>query len=290
MIDEEFQYTQINRIVQLFEWGRYKETIQEVEAYIKEYPENPEGYALLGKTYLGKSEPDKALHWAKEALQRDPEHPWAWEARVGALYTKEKWKATMKALEEALIIFPDEDYYHLLKANIHNINGNYKQANESIERALELDPDHALYHANYSLIQQVLGNEKNSLEAEALALELHPENPQIFMYLAWAAEQRNDYKKSLEYLANSIRLDPTDKQIRKEYLGNLQKQYKIYRIFLFPSRLLSKLHPIFMLLIWFVLWTLFRPLMLLGILLYIIVHWSTRLIVNVKVFGNLLGK
>jgi hypothetical protein len=54
---------------------------------------------------------------------------------------------------------------------------------------------------------------------------------------------------------------------------------------LLPGNLLKKLKPWQVLLCWIVLWIVFRPLVILFIILYVATHRITRLLVHVKVFG-----
>lgn len=101
-------------------------------------------------------------------------------------------------------------------------------------------------------------SESKMLANKALRLEV--ESDLVYLYLAWSAERRNDYDDYLLLLKNAIRLDPDDKQIRQEFLEGLQKNYKFYRIMLMPRNLMKKMKP----------WQ---------------IHWVTKLLVHVKVFG-----
>lgn len=289
-LNEEAQYAQLIRIEQLYEWSRFEEAIKETENYIQQYPEDADGYAVLGKVYLKQEDLKKALHWSLEALRKDPENEIAWETRVGTLYTEGKHKEAMTAIQEALTLFPEEAYYYFLEGNIYNQRGDHKDAKESFLVALKLEPSNALYLANYSYVESILGNQEVAIQVEEQALQLDPENPTVFMYLAWAADQRGDYSKSLSYLESAVRLEPNSQQFREEYLGILQKQYKVYQWFLVPSRLLTKVKPVVAFLIWIVAWYLFKPLIAIFIVLYIAAHWTTKIIVNVKVFGRVFVK
>lgn len=289
-MDEEKQYAQLMRIEQLCEWSRFKDAIKETENYIQQYPEDADGYALLSKVYLMLDDFEKSWHWSQEALKKEPENEIAWEVRVSTLYTEGKYDEAMTAIKEALTIYPEEGHYYFLKGNIYNQRGNYKKAKESFLVALKFETSNALYLANYSYVESILGNQDLALQAEEQALELEPENSTVFMYLAWAADQRGDHLKSLHYLENAVRIKPDNRQLREEYLEILQKQYKVYRLFLVPSKLLTRVKPIYAFLIWIVAWILFKPLVVVFIILYVLAHWSTKIIVNVKVFGRIIVK
>lgn len=289
-VNEEAQYAQFIRIEQLYEWERLQEAIKETENYIQQYPEDADGYAVLSKVYLKQGDHKKALHWSLESLKKDPENEIAWEFRVSTLYTAGKYKETMTAIQEALTLFPDDAFYYFLKGNIYNKNGKYEEAKESFLIALKLEPSNALYLASYSYVESILGNQEIALQAEKQALQLDSESSMVFLYVAWAADQRGDYAQALSYLENAVRLEPNNQQLRVEYLEILQKQFKVYQWLLVPSRMLNKVKPAMVFLIWFVAWMLFKPLVVVFIILYVAAHWITKMIVNVKVFGRLFVK
>ena len=86
-------------------------------------------------------------------------------------------------------------------------------------------------------------------------------------------------------MQSAVRLNPENKQIQNEYLEALQNSNRLYRIFLWPRRLLTRMKRWQIFLCWIVAWILFRPLILLFIFLYILTHWVTKAIVHVRVFG-----
>ncbi len=196
----------------------------------------------------------------------------------------------MTAIQEALTLFPDDAFYYFLKGNIYNKNGEYEEAKESFLIALKLEPSNALYLASYSYVESILGNQEIALQAEKQALQLDSESSMVFLYVAWAADQRGDYAQALSYLENAVRLEPNNQQLRVEYLEILQKQFKVYQWLLVPSRMLNKVKPAMVFIIWFVVWMLFKPLVVVFIILYVAAHWITKMIVNVKVFGRLFVK
>ena len=86
-------------------------------------------------------------------------------------------------------------------------------------------------------------------------------------------------------MKQAVRLHPDDKQFQDEYLEALQHNHKLFRLFLGPMRVLRKLKPWQLFASWILAWILFKPLVLLFILLYAAAHWLTKAIVHVRVFG-----
>lgn len=103
----------------------------------------------------------------------------------------------------------------------------------------------------------------------------------MFLYLGWVAKERGEYEKAIEYLTNAVKLNPYDKSNREKYMAMLQNKYKICRFVNWPAKLLAWQA----LLIWIVGWLFFKPLIIIFIVLYVISHWTTKLIIHVKIFG-----
>nr|WP_275901706.1 hypothetical protein [Paenibacillus sp. SYP-B3998] len=230
-------------------------------------------------------ENQKALHWAKEALAREPEHELAWYVRVGVYYETEDEHSFNEALQEALRIDPYEAHYYFLKANKLNKKGNFKESREQLLQALELSPETPLYLAMLSYTEAMLGNVAESRRLDRQAVQYDAEMPYMLLYLAWAAGHRGDYDLKETYMQNAVRLNPEDKQIQDEYLEALQHRYTVFRLFLWPTKVLRKLKPWQILVSWILAWFLFKPLIILFIALYVLTHWVTKGIVHVRVFG-----
>lgn len=287
MIAVSLRYEQsdhMTRVFQLTNWRRFDEAISEAEQWLREEPENANAYGMLAQIYMKSGKYDKALHWSAESLKYDPENKIGWFVRVIVLYSQGKEKEYLQAVKEAQRIDPYESHYLFLSFNLYHKKGKLQQAREELDQALRLAPDNSLYLAGDSYLHANARNFQASLASEQAALFQNPDHDQTFLYLAWAAEKRGDYDKEQEYLKNAIRLDPTDAQIRREYLKSLQKSYWFYRLLLLPS-FIKKMKPWQIFLTWIVAWLLFKPLIILFIVLHVLSHWTSKLLVKAKVFG-----
>ncbi|MFD0960834.1 tetratricopeptide repeat protein [Paenibacillus chungangensis] len=273
------------RIYKLLEWRKYKEATEEAMAVIREEPEDASGYAVLAQICLRMDRHDEAKQWTEEALRKDPDNHLAWFVRSVIFYENNQWKELENTLVDAQRIDPYEPYYYFLHANLYNKDGKFQQAKQRLSDGLAISPDHALLLAALSYTEALLGEIEPSKQHARQALRLDVESYTVFMYLGWAAEQRSDYDEQLQMLANAIRLEPTDKQIRDEYLSALQRSYKLYRIILAPANAIKRFKPWQVLVGWLLAWILFKPLVLLFLVLYVATHWVTKLLVHVKVFG-----
>nr|WP_249435922.1 hypothetical protein [Paenibacillus sp. Marseille-Q4541] len=228
---------------------------------------------------------DKALHWSNQALSREPEQDLAWFVRVSVYYETNKDRACEEALQEALRIDPYEPHYYFLQAHLFNKLGRHNKAKTALSHALELRPESPLYLALLSYTEALLKNFEDSERLEKLALKYNTESSQVFLYLGWATGERGEYKLKEAYMRNAVRLNPDGKQYQDEFLEALQHNEMLFKIFLWPGKFVRKMKTWQLLLTWVVAVLLFRPLLILFIVLYLLSHWVTKAIVHVKVFG-----
>ncbi|WP_168119723.1 tetratricopeptide repeat protein [Paenibacillus sp. HB172176] len=285
MITRQVAELRYSKIYQLLELKRYKDAMQEAQQLIAENPDEANAYAVLAQVVMRMEQYKDAESWSLQALKRDPDNRIAWFVRCVIFYEQQKWKELEQCLQEAQRVDPNEAFYFFLRANALNRKGAYSRAKEELLDGLELAPENALYLAGLSYTEALLGQVAASRQIARQALRLEVESYQVYLYLGWAAERRGDYDDYLLMLKNSVQLDPTDKQIRESYLEALQKNYRFYRILLAPATLLKRMKPWQVLLSWFIAWIVFKPLVILFIILYVLTHWTTKLLVHVKVFG-----
>ncbi|MBW4083026.1 tetratricopeptide repeat protein [Paenibacillus sp. S150] len=284
-MEKDSRQTAFAAVHQLIGWKRYKEALAEAEQLLRQEPEDPDAFALMAHICSLMNEYEKALHWAKEALLREPQHELAWYVRVCVYYETDNEKALEETLREAMRVDPYEAHYYFLQANRLNKKAKYKESRGLLLQALELRPENPLYLAALSYTEALLGNMAESARVDAVAAGYDAENAYVLLYLAWAAGQRGDYKLKEVYMKNAVRLSPDNRQLQDEFLEALQQRQKLFRIFLWPTRLVRRMKRWQIILAWMFAWILFRPLVLLFIVLYVLANWVTKGIVHVQVFG-----
>jgi len=279
-----------NRILGLLEEGKFNTALKDAKTYIQEEPDNSFGYALLARIYFEKDEYKQAVRWSSESLSREPIYYLAWDMRIRSLMELEQYKAANQTADEAIEHFPDEDSFFFLKGVIEKNLNHIKKAVGYLETAFGMEPDQPMYAAHYSHALALSGKKELSERVEEAAIEMNADDATIYLLLGWASEARGDYARALELIEHAVRLVPDDKELRDEYIEMLQKQYKVLRFFMAPYKLLERLPGFVQFFILVVTWLAFRPLILLFLLFYVLMHWGTKLIVNKKVFGTLSGK
>ncbi|WP_051506933.1 tetratricopeptide repeat protein [Saccharibacillus sacchari] len=272
------------RFQRLLDWGRHKEALAEAGEWLGEEPEAAAPYNALTLAYIKLNELDKALDCTGQALRIDPNDEDAWFLRAVIFYSTGKWPQMEEAARTALTINPYRAHLHYLLANRHNKHGKFELAKSSIEQALNIDTENGLYYSLYSYILANLLQFEASVENAEIALRKDVENSQTFLYLGWAADRRGDAKTAKTMMEQAIRIDPDDEQIRNEYMEALQKNYWFYRIFTLPV-FFRRFKLWQLLLIWVVASLLFRPLVILLVILYMLSFMLSKAFVHIQVYG-----
>ena len=272
------------KIVQLMDLRHWKEASAEAERWISSEPSNADAYATLAQINLKQNQFEQAHNWTNQALRHDSENVLAWYVRVFAYYCEGKDQAFLDAVTEAIRIDPLETLFYFLRFNIYHKKGNRMEAEADILKVLEINPDVPLYLAAYSYFQASNSEFVQSRISERQALRFISNDSQLFIYLAWAAELRAEYEKETEYFKNAVRLNPQSEQFRQDYLNSLQKNDRFYRMLLMPSSI-KNIKPAYFIISWFLAWIFFKPLVIVFIFLYVLAHWTSKLVVQVKVFG-----
>lgn len=242
-------------------------------------------FALISQIHLYMNEYDKALYWSNQALSRDPEQEQAWLVRVRVYYATDKFRDFEEAVQEALRVDPYEPRYYYLQANVYNYKAMPSKAKTSLLHALELRPESPLYLSALSYTEALLTNFEESIRLDKLALQNNMESAEVYYFLGMAAGRRGDNKLKETYMQNAVRIDPEDKQYQDEFLEALQHNQFLFRILLSPMKFLLMLKSWQILILWLVASVLFRPLLILFIVVYVLAHWVTKATVHVKVFG-----
>jgi len=282
MLPEQIRSQTLQKINQLVAWERYKEALAEAEDWVRHSPDDSAALGMLAFVYQF-IDVDKALHWCGEALKRDPEFELPWRIMLVVAYERKDWKRFLHIGSEMLRMFPEEDYIYRLQAQYWIVHGKYEEARNLLEQAIALNYS-AINYAVHAYALALTGKHDASRASEATALREEPENIEVLLYTGWAAERRGEHQQAVQRMNAAVRLDPTNKQSRREYLEMLQKSYWFYRILLLP-RFMSRLQRWQVLLIWFVAFILFKPLLLLLILLHVLSYWISKWLVHIKVFG-----
>lgn len=228
--DLEVLYYLCDSYIALDHFDEAEECIQKI---MRDYPESPVGYSLMGEYYLKKEKYDEAIPYFEQCISINPETGFFYRCIASALisgsYYRKRvhWFPKLRLKQEEVDrILRAIDYLNLsieydpeilnnfiLMANAYDLLFQTEISYEYAQKALLLDPTSVEAHAFLAFFQIVYGDLQNA--------RFHCE--QILMY------EPND-GRALEFL-NEIKIYETDTE--KYY--NTQIQYWSFRSRFYPT-------------------------------------------------------
>jgi tetratricopeptide (TPR) repeat protein len=231
---------QLQRARILLEQSRYDLAEGEVRRYLGEYPDDPEGHALLSLCLSNREQYREAIQEAQTAVGLDPDDPYSHYVLAVAQHDSNRFDEARASVEEALRLNPTNPNLFSLLASVHLHQQRWNEALEAARQGLALDPEHIACANNAAFALRQLGREAEAAELLRDTLEWDPNNVYTFTNQGWLALGRGDVKAALEHFREALRLDPDHDPARAGLVEALKAQNIIYglmlRYFLWASR------------------------------------------------------
>jgi tetratricopeptide (TPR) repeat protein len=249
------EFEVIITVIQLYiDPKKYDAALVVLEGMLKGLPNSPELNHLIGITYYGlenndraalhfkkvtpesrffqdavvhvafilqeKGENEEAARFLRAAIEKDPENA-DFKYYLGTFHEEMgDFASAEKYINQAIEIEPDNPRY-IFRLGVVYDKANKKQASmDAMRRVIELDPKHAnaLNYLGYTYAD--LG--QNLDEAERLvkeALKHKPNDGYITDSLGWVYYKKGQFDKALRYLKKAVELVPDD-PIMLEHMGD----------------------------------------------------------------------
>ncbi|MBV8664944.1 MAG: sulfotransferase [Burkholderiaceae bacterium] len=208
---------EINRLVELFNAGRFVELESRARMAIQQFPQDGFGWKVLGVAL--KSQGKDALIALKKAAEFLPNDAEAHSNLALALLDLGQLDAAVASCRRALLINPNFAVAH---NNLGNALRDLRQldaAEASCRRALEIDPNLAVAHHGLGV---VLRNQGRSLEAEAScrrALEIDPDLHGAITFMAELQADQGRFTEAEALFRRAIVLKPDSPEAWAGFVG-----------------------------------------------------------------------
>ncbi len=158
----------------------------------KDFPNNSEGYRMLGGFYYGNNQFDKATTEYASLYQEHPKDIVVKKNYIQLLILTDRIDAARKLNDEVVKAKPDDQDAKIYKGEIEIRSGKASDAVNTLQAVLKNDPDNAVAHYQQGLAFDQLGN-TNRAEAEWRdAIRLRPDIVEAHRALAGVAIHRGD--------------------------------------------------------------------------------------------------
>ena len=114
-------------------------------------------YTVLGRSYQGTAQLDKAIAAYQKATEVDPNYYKAWVNLGIAHRLTNNLEQAEKSYNQALIIEPNYAELHASLGALHIFENEPEKALQSLSQAISLDPQLAVAHANIAVAYAMLG-------------------------------------------------------------------------------------------------------------------------------------
>ncbi|PAF20890.1 hypothetical protein CHH49_12605 [Terribacillus saccharophilus] len=197
--------------------GEYVRAEELAEDAIRENPEAPRGYFLLGLYHHFINQQEEALVWWDKALALAPTNEDVLSTYTHYLFLSginpDKWR---ELVYTGIKHYPDNSYFHFQYAQA-NLNRDHEISLAAYEEAIRLDPQQEDYLANYGMLLYHLGRKKEAEKYEELALSINPEHVQHLLRFGELAYHFRKYKKAQMLIDEAMRLAPDNTEVRQAY-------------------------------------------------------------------------
>lgn len=191
-----------------FEMQDYEEALDLLTmAYIK-LPNHAGVNYALADAYMYQSDFTNAAYYAKEAIAIDRTNK-HYHVKLAEIHLRAReGQAAVKALEEALALFPNDLELNYLLAGIYTETGEYEKSNAIYDKILSISGDdpqvYFQKYRNFSLME----NEEAASDQLLKMYEIDPTNTAILQTLSASYLENEEYDKAIELFEIALEQNP----------------------------------------------------------------------------------
>ncbi|KAL4480198.1 hypothetical protein ABPG74_020714 [Tetrahymena malaccensis] len=172
------------------------------------YPNS--SFVFIVKQYLEEDD-DKKLDLLNQALELDSQNYNAL-GEIGDIKKQQKqFKESIQYFEKALVIKPDDLYYHHMIAKIYGFELNeYQKAIDIYKKCIKINPNELNYFEELTKIYQI---QNNYIENEKIVrdnLQISNKVQKLYFLLSKIEYYYDHYDLFVQYINKAIELDPND--------------------------------------------------------------------------------
>lgn len=220
------------RGIQLFEMGRYKDSMPYLKSAISENSDNYIAKYTIAQCYFQLDEIEKALQTALELRSVEPNHDGVYFLLSQLYLHKDNDKEATVNIDKAIVLNPYEENYFGQKAYIYLQQKNYKDALEFANEGLKIDSK-STFCLNARTTALTKLNRKDEV-SETINSLLHdnPDNAYSHANAGWSYLENNNRKKAFEHFKEALSLNPNLDYARSGMSQAVKSKNWIYNLYL----------------------------------------------------------
>ena len=201
---------QIESLKDLFSRREFEEAETSACAIVKNFPEHPFAWRVLGILYERKNNLDDAERALRKVISISSNDSEAFFLLGLVDMKKNRFAEAASHFKKAIDIWPENEEAHNNLGNAHRYMGDIEAAIKSYTRAIEIKPEIAEVHFNLATVFQSNGDLTLAIQSYQRALELRPDFSEALYNLGGAYIASGDFESAIEKLQICIQLSPNN--------------------------------------------------------------------------------
>jgi predicted O-linked N-acetylglucosamine transferase (SPINDLY family) len=213
----------INILITSFQKGKYKEAETLAKNILKNIPDEPISWKILGIIYLTSGRFNKALYANQRALKLEPNVPDTYNNLAITFYNLGRYEEAIKTSKEALKI--DKNFvqaYGSLADSLKATN-KYQDAILYLKQAIKLDPNKVETHTSLADLFHKIGKLDDALYTYENAIKLNSNYYPAYLNKAIVLNDMGRFFDAMDVYNQVIKIKP-DLAISYFNLANVQKK------------------------------------------------------------------
>ena len=228
--------TEVQKILNLFNAGDYKNVIQKCLRLLKKNPKYTNLYNIIGISYQKKGMNSEARKSFLKGLEADPDSLDLTLNLGNILKYENAYEEAEKCYKKILNNNPKHLMAILNYGNLKNVTNQFEDSLSLYNRALEIDHNNFSIHFNKAFLLQTIGKTEQAIVHAKKCLELKPNFTPADNLLSRMIDYKNDnyHLSSMETKIKDTNLSPSNQwnllfslALAYEKLGNSKKSMKL---------------------------------------------------------------
>lgn len=230
----------LERGIQLFEIGRYKDAIPYFQTALTEDINNSHAKYFLAQAFFLNNDLDKALNLTLELRAESPNWPSLYFILSQIYLHQDKVKEAEENIDKAIELDPESENSFGQKAYILITKKKFEAALNFANEGLRINPK-----SNFCLNARTIALTKLNRKEEAKSsiehlLEDDPEDAHSHANVGWSYLEHNDTKKALTHFKEALSLNPNLDYARSGMVTAIKSKNKVYNLYLRYSFWMNK--------------------------------------------------
>ncbi len=194
----------INKALELFKKGEYKEAIDVFSSVLETEGDNAEIYNNIGLCYANLGDDEKAEKNYLKSQELNPKNPHVYINLADIYYRQKDMGSGIELMSQGIYELPENLVFRHYLARFYMEDAKLDLAIDELEHILEKQPENYDVYYDLARVHFELGNYACAIENFENVLEYKSENPLLYYALAQAYEANDEIDKAISNYLKAI--------------------------------------------------------------------------------------